>query len=34
PQTGEFISKNIALIGMGMVVLVFFYLRKNRRKRV
>ena len=34
PQTGEFISKNIALIGMGMVVLVFFYLRKNRRKKI
>lgn len=34
PQTGEFISKNLAWIGMGMVVLVFFYLRKNRRKKV
>lgn len=34
PQTGEFISKNLAWIGMGMVVLAFFYLRRNRRKKV
>jgi len=34
PQTGEFISQNLAWIGMGMVVLAFFYLRKNRRKKV
>ena len=34
PQTGEFISQNLAWIGMGMVVLAFFYSRKNRGKKV
>ncbi|MGM0168040.1 hypothetical protein IGI39_003052 [Enterococcus sp. AZ135] len=34
PQTGEFISKNLAWLGMGMVGIVFFYLRRNRRKKV
>ncbi|MBO0452025.1 LPXTG cell wall anchor domain-containing protein [Candidatus Enterococcus murrayae] len=34
PKTGEFIGNHLALIGMGMLVIVFFYLRKNRRKKV
>ncbi|MDT2600290.1 LPXTG cell wall anchor domain-containing protein [Enterococcus hulanensis] len=34
PKTGEFISNNLSLIGVGLLVIVFFYLRKNRRKRV
>lgn len=34
PRTGEFISNNLALIGMTVLVLVFFYLRKNRREKV
>lgn len=34
PKTGEFISNNLSLIGLGLLVIVFFYLRKNRRKRV
>ena len=34
PKTGEFISNNLSLIGLGLLAIVFFYLRKNRRKRV
>lgn len=34
PRTGEFIRNNLALIGMVILSLVFFYLNKNRRKNV
>lgn len=34
PKTGEFINKNISLIGMAVVAIIFFYLVKSRRKKV
>lgn len=34
PKTGEFISNNLTVIGLALLVIAFFYLRKNRRKRI
>ena len=34
PKTGEFISNNLTVIGLGLLVIAFFYLRKNRRKKI